>query len=210
MTALITLAVNLSLLVDRDLQPFRERIYNGSAHSVKSAGHLIAPAAKFSACMKDGKYDFHRRNPGLVIDADRNTTAVVNNRDGIVFINRHIYRVTESCKCFVDGVIHNLINQMMKTTKRCASDVHTWSFADSFKPLQNLDLIGSIFLIYFCSHIFLLLSSSFTDDAKMYLKNYLIDLSFHYVENFIYVKPVLDKIIQPGTGDKCLYIVYPI
>ena len=53
MTTLVTLLVNLSVLVDLNLQPVGQRIYNGCAYAMETAGYLVSAAAEFTAGMQD-------------------------------------------------------------------------------------------------------------------------------------------------------------
>ena len=114
---------------------------------MKSAGHLVSSATKLTTCMQHSKYYFKCRLSGFVIHSNRNTTSVIFNGNGIVLFNCYFDILTITGKCLIHGIIHNLINQMMKSSCGCTSDVHTRSLSYRFKSLQNLDLIRSIFLI---------------------------------------------------------------
>ena len=51
------------------------------AHAVQSAGYLIAPAAELSSGMKDREYYFNSRKTRFMVDSDRDTPSVVNDRN---------------------------------------------------------------------------------------------------------------------------------
>ena len=84
--SLISLKILFSILVDRNLQPFRQGVYNGSAYAVQSAGHLISSAAEFSAGMKHCKHYLDSRKSRFFLNPHGNTAAIVNDRDGIILI----------------------------------------------------------------------------------------------------------------------------
>ena len=71
-------------MVDLNLQPLGKGIYDRCAYAVKAAGYLVSAAAELSAGMQDRKYDLDRRKAGFMVDAYGNTTAVIDDRDGIV------------------------------------------------------------------------------------------------------------------------------
>ena len=131
---------------------------------MQTTGYLISAATKLSACVKNSKHHLYCRFIGLVINADRNTSSIINYGNRIIFFNCHINFCAITCQSLIDRVIHNLIYQMMKTTDRCTAYIHTRSFTNCFQSLQNLDLICSIFVIYFCSHNFPLFYKNFTFD----------------------------------------------
>jgi len=48
--------------------------------------------------------------------------------------------VTITCKGFINRVIHDFIDKMMKRFYVGAANVHPWSPADSFEPFEDLDI----------------------------------------------------------------------
>ena len=80
-----------------------------------------------------------------MVDSDRNSPAVVDDSDGIVRIDRDDDRITEPRQCFIHGIIYDLIYQMVQTSGRSGSYIHTGSLADRLQPFQNLNLIRSVF-----------------------------------------------------------------
>ena len=101
-------------MIDPYFKPCGKCIYYRRTYSVKTTGYLVPSASKFTAGMKNGKYYFYSRNPCFMIDSYRNTTSVIYNCDRVVRINNYLNLCTKSCQCFINRVIYNLINQMMK------------------------------------------------------------------------------------------------
>ena len=54
---------------------------------------------------------------GFCLYTDRYTTSVVDNCNGIVFINGHLNMITVTGKGLIDGIVNNLIYQMMKSLR---------------------------------------------------------------------------------------------
>ena len=99
---LIALLIDFPFRENADLEPLRQRIDDRSTDAVQTAGYFISSAAELAARMKDRKDDLDRRNSGLMINADGDSAPVVNNCNGIIFVDRHLNVIAESRKCLVD------------------------------------------------------------------------------------------------------------
>jgi hypothetical protein len=108
---------------------------------VQAAGHLVSAAAEFAARVELGKDQVDRVASGLVVDADRNAAPVVADRNRIVRIDGNLYMRAETGKGFIYLVIHDLIDQMMKTSGRSRADIHSGTLSDCLKAFQHLDII---------------------------------------------------------------------
>ena len=142
--------------------------------------------------MKDRKDDLDSRKAGFMVDAYGDTAAVIDDRDAVSLVDDDLYFRTETGQSLIHRIVHDLIYQMMESPYGSASDVHSRSFADCLQTLQDLDLVCAIFcILLFCTH-------------------FLTSLSYYsiaYPKYFIYLKTVLDKLIESRTGDQCLYIM---
>ena len=81
---------------------------------MQTAGDLVAPAAKFTAGMQDSQHHFYCRNTLFRMDIHRNTTAVVNNCDTVVFVDFNVDFLAEASQRFVDTVVDDLVDQMVQ------------------------------------------------------------------------------------------------
>ena len=97
MSSFITLLVFLSFTADRNLQPLRQCIYNRCTYTMKSTGYFVSSTAKFTTCMKDGKYNFYCRYSCFMVNSYRNTSSVINYGNGIIRIDRYLDFSTKSC-----------------------------------------------------------------------------------------------------------------
>ena len=57
--------------------------------------------------------------------------------------------LTVSGQRFVNGVVHDLIDEVVQTGGGGRADIHTGSFPHRFQTLQNLNLLRAVFLCYF-------------------------------------------------------------
>ena len=82
---------------------------------MQSAGYLVASTAEFSSGVQYGKHNLYCRLAGLVIDAGRDSTSVICHGDGIAWIDQNLDIFTKSGKCFIYGIVHNLIDKMVQS-----------------------------------------------------------------------------------------------
>ena len=128
---------------------------------METARHLVSVAAELTACMQDGEYDLDSGDLflGMLIDGD--TATVVPNGDRVVFADPNLDFAAVTRKRLVDGVVDNLVHEMMEAAGAGGADVHAGTHADRFETLQNLDVLARIMTgLSFCHA--LLLSASIT------------------------------------------------
>ena len=116
---------------------------------MQAAGYLISPTAEFSASMQNRKDDLNCRNSSLLLNPYRNSTTIIHNSDGIILVNGYLNILAISGQSLIYRIVYNLVYQVMKTCRRSAANIHARPFPDCLKPLQNLNLVCSVF----CTHI---------------------------------------------------------
>ena len=107
--------IDLAVLVYLDLQPLRQGVDHAGAHAMEAAGHLVAPTAELAAGMKDREHHLQRGTPGLGLDIHRDTAAVVSDSDGVPGIDGHRDVGAVARQGLVNGVVHDLIDQVVQT-----------------------------------------------------------------------------------------------
>jgi hypothetical protein len=122
------------------LRPNGQRVYDGSAYAVQTARKFIAARAEFTSGVKNGEYDLGRRNSKLFINTAGNASTVILNGNASVRVKRHVHLIADARHRFVDGVIHDFVYEMMESSLRRRSDIHTGSLSDSLQALKNLNL----------------------------------------------------------------------
>ena len=73
---------------------------------------------------------------------NRNTTSVILYSDGIIFVDGYFNVVAIAGERFVDRVIHNFINQVVKSFHANVTNIHRGTLSNSFQTFQNLDVFG--------------------------------------------------------------------
>ena len=71
---------------------------------------------------------------------DRNSTTVVGNGNRPIVIDDNIQFIAVAFHGLINGVIHNLIDQVMKSALSCISNIHCWTFADGLQSFENLNI----------------------------------------------------------------------
>ena len=145
--ALETLCPDLTAARNLDLEVFRQRVHDRGTHAVQTAGDLVAAAAELAARVQHRQHDRDRRKPQLFVQLDRDTATVVAHRDDIAGQNLHVDIRAETGERFVDGIVDDLVHQVVKPPRACRADVHAGTLAHRFQTLQNLDLLGAVFLV---------------------------------------------------------------
>ena len=118
-TAFITLIIFITIYINIDFKPFGQGINNRCTDTMKSAGYLISAAAEFTAGMQHGIRDRRSGNSLLRMDANRNAASVVPDFYHIARQKLHINDGTVTSQRLVDGVVHNFINKMVKSSRTC-------------------------------------------------------------------------------------------
>ena len=123
-TPTVFLKINLAIFVDMHIQLGGQGIYNGRPYSVKASRYLVAATAKFTTGMKNGKDGFYRWTTCFFLDVDRDTTAVIHNRNGIIFFNIDLDMLGKSSQGLIDGVVYNLPDQVMQAFFSGRPNIH--------------------------------------------------------------------------------------
>ena len=137
--------VGVSVAVHLELEPGGECVHAGDAHAVQTAGNLVAVVIELAAGVQFGEGDFGSRALGFVLvvelDGGGNAAAVVHDAHGVVHVNRDEDVFGKAGHGFVNGVVHDFVDELMKTgTVAHVADIHAGTLSDGFKPFQNLDV----------------------------------------------------------------------
>ena len=130
-------------------QPFGQGVHHAGAHAMEAAGHLIAASAELAAGMEHGVYHLQRGLTGLGLNIHRDAPAVIHNGDGVALVDGHGDLRAEAGQRLVDGVVHDLVYQMMQSGGRGGADIHTRPLPHGLQPLQHLNfrcviLVGGV------------------------------------------------------------------
>ena len=140
--------VDLPVLMDPDLQPLAQGVDHRGAHPVKTAGDLIAPAAELAAGMEDGKDHLQGGFACLLLDVHGDAPAIVHHPDDVARLDPHLNLGAVPGQGLVNGVVHDLIDQMVQAAGGGGADVHARPLPDGLQSLQDLNLRGPVLMFH--------------------------------------------------------------
>ena len=123
--------------MDLDVDPHGQRVDDGDADAVQTAGDRVRLAVELAAGVQHGQRDLDAGLLGLRVQVDRDATAVVDDPHATVGQQRHDDRVAVAGQRLVDRVVHNLLDQVMQTALTGGTDVHAGALADRFEALEG-------------------------------------------------------------------------
>ena len=103
---------------------------------MQAARHLVGVVVELTAGVQDGHDDLCRGSALLRVHIDRDTAAVVGDRDRFIGMNRDRDDVAVASEGFVDRVVDDFENHVVQTGAVIGvADVHTGPFAHGLKAL---------------------------------------------------------------------------
>src|SRR5581483_11367891 len=135
-----------SVTPDFEVQIFAECVDAGNAYTMQSTGNFVRRAIELAAGVELGHHDLGGWNL-FAIDihrVDGNAAAVIYDRDGVVDVNGDFDFVGMSSQRLVNGIVHDLVHEVVQTHLAGRADVHSGPLADGFHPAKNFDRFGSV------------------------------------------------------------------
>jgi len=111
---------------------------------VQAAGDAVHLPLELHSAVHSREDDLDARNAVLWMDVDRDPTTVVGNRHRSVRIQSDLDLLAKARHRFVDRVVDDLVDEVVKAPRVNAPDVHRGPLPDRLQALQDLDLLGVI------------------------------------------------------------------
>lgn len=89
--------------------------------------------------MEDSEDCLESRSSGLLVFIDRDTTTIIIDGDRVVTMEDGRDSTTVTSECFIDTIIDDLLDHVVKSFDIRRSDIHTRSLADWLKSLEDFD-----------------------------------------------------------------------
>ena len=141
--ALVGLLVDLFVAPDLELEALGQRIDHRHADAVQAARDLVAVVVELAAGMEHGEHDFRGRATALV-HVGRDAAAVVDDGDRVVDVNGDVDLAREAGQRFVDGVVDDLVDEMMQPGRPGRADVHRRPLAHRLEAFEDLDAFCAV------------------------------------------------------------------
>ena len=134
-----------AVALDLELEPARQRVHDRDADAVQAAGDLVALAAELAARVEHREHDLGRRLVGILgVRIDRNAAAVVDDATPAVGQQRDVDTRRVARQRLVDGVVDDLVDEVVQTRRTGRTDVHTGALAHRLKTLENGYVLGAV------------------------------------------------------------------
>src|SRR5882724_10414211 len=146
---LVALRPHLAAAADLDVEPLAQRVDDGDADAVQAARDLVGRVLELAAGVQHGQHDFRRRLARLLVRVDGNPAAVVADGDGIVGVQDDFDRVAEAGERLVDGIVDDLVDQVVQAVGARVADVHGGALADGLEAFEHLDVARGVRV---CAH----------------------------------------------------------
>ena len=139
------LAVELAPQRDLDLEPFRQRVDDRDADAVQAARGLVHVGVELAAGVQRAHDDFEGGLLGkLRVRIDRDTAAIVGDREGAVGGDVHLDERGVPGQGLVHGVVDHLGEQVMQRLLVGAADIHSRPPAHRLEAFEHLDVVGGV------------------------------------------------------------------
>ena len=145
LAALVVLGPDVALALDLEVEALGERVDDRDADAVQAAGDLVAAAvAELAAGVQDGEDDLGRGPLLLLEDADWDAAAVVDDGYRVVGVDRDRDLVAVAGERLVDGVVDDLVDEVVEAPHAGRADVHAGPLANGLEALEDGDVGGAV------------------------------------------------------------------
>ena len=116
---------------------------------MQTAGDLVAGvlAAELAAGVQHSVNDGDSRDAQLGLDIDRDAAAIVRYFDDVAGLDGDFDVGAVARQRLVDGVIDDLIDEVVQTGRPGGADIHTGALAHSLQAFQDLDLRTAVGMV---------------------------------------------------------------
>ena len=142
----VSLLPGKSIAPDFQIEFFTQRIDAGNADAVQPAGNFVRRRIKFSASVQFGQHDLRGRN-FFAVDVhhvNRNSAAVVDNRDGVIEVDGGFNLVGVTGERFVYRVVHDFIDQMVQSHLAGGTDIHGGTFTHRLHAAEHFNGVSVV------------------------------------------------------------------
>lgn len=133
--------VDVAITENVDVHPFGEGVDDRGADAMQTRGGLIGFVGEFAAGMEAGINDLNGGKAGLLVDIDGDAAAIVFDGAGTIFMEGDRDPRAIAVGGFVDAVIDDFPDKMVKTATVGGADIHTRTLANTLQFGEQFDII---------------------------------------------------------------------
>ena len=142
--------MDLAVAGDFGFEPLAEGVDAFGSDAVEAAGVFVGALAEFASGVEVGEDEFDGGDAEFRVGIDGDAAAVVAHRAGSVGMEGDVDGFAESGEVFVDGVVEDFEDAVVKAAFVGVADVHAWAFADGFEAFEFIDLGGTVGGVWLC------------------------------------------------------------
>ena len=115
---------------------------------MQTTGDGVAAAAELAAGVQDREHDLDGRLGGVGgVRVDRDAAATIDHADAAVGEDRHIDQIVVARERLVDGVVDDLVHEVMEAPLTGRADVHAGALAHGLEAFEHLDGICPVLVL---------------------------------------------------------------
>ncbi len=151
--ALVFLFPNLALPVNGCPEVAGKCIHHGDTYPVQPPGYLIGVLVELTPGTDLGHDDLQGGNAFLFVQVHGYPAAIVLYGYRIILVDGNGNGITVAAHGFVDGVVDDLVHQVVQAADPYIADIHRRTHAHVFDAFQRLYTVCRItFSFYFFTH----------------------------------------------------------
>ena len=142
--ARVLLEIDAAVAADLGGEPFAQGVDAGHADAVQPAGDLVRVVVELAAGVEHRHDDLERRLAGGLVDVHGDAAAVVGDGAAPVGAERDLDVLAAAGERLVNGVGHDLLDEVVQPARAGVADVHGGPLADGLDVAEDADLSGVV------------------------------------------------------------------
>jgi hypothetical protein len=142
--AFVALGEGLAFAPDRQVEPLREGVDYGHTDPVQTTRDLVGLLFELAAGVQFGEHHLGGVAQARGMGPGGNAAAVVDDGDRVVDVDEDFDGVAVPGEGLVDGVVDDLVDQMMEARLAGGADVHRGTDTHRLKSFEDLDGVCAV------------------------------------------------------------------
>ena len=145
--------VEIAVALHFHRQPLRERVGDGRAHAVQTAGESVLTVVEFRTGVQLGEHHLDAAYPELRVLVHGQPSAVVADAGDVAVQEFDDNGVAVTVGHLVDAVVDDLPQDVVHAFGPGRADIHTGARPDRVQPFEHFYLVGIVIVAFFLNHL---------------------------------------------------------
>ena len=111
---------------------------------MQTARHFVRTLIELAAGVQHRHGDFETWFLLCLVEVHGNASPVVHYSNRVIRVDRQVDLAAVAGQRFVNGIVDNLVDQMMKAARGSRTDIHTRTLPYRLESLENLNRVRAI------------------------------------------------------------------